>query len=124
MFTQSMTPNQMSAASAPTTGVSSFWATGASIGMMMKAISKKSRKNARKKTNRLTTIRKPQTPPGRPVSRCSTQWPPSTPANEIEKQVAPTRMKATIAVMRMVACMAWMMRSRRSLTCQAASTAR
>ena len=31
MFTQSMTPNQMSAASAPTTGVSSFWATGASI---------------------------------------------------------------------------------------------
>ena len=103
MFTQSMTPNQMRAASAPTTGASSFCATGASIGMMMKAISKKSRKKARKKTNRLTTIRKPQTPPGRFDIRCSTHWLPSTPWKVIEKQVAPTRMKATIAVMRIVA---------------------
>jgi hypothetical protein len=34
-------------------------ATGARSGMMMKAISKKSRKNARKKTKTLTKIRKP-----------------------------------------------------------------
>jgi hypothetical protein len=37
----------------------SLSATGASSGMMMKAISKKSRKNARKKMKMLTTIRKP-----------------------------------------------------------------
>ena len=42
MFTQSMTPNQISAASAPTTGVRIFCAIGAIIGRMMKAISKKS----------------------------------------------------------------------------------
>ena len=86
---------------------------------MMKAISKKSRKKARKKTNRLTTIRKPQTPPGRFDIRCSTQRLPSTPWKVIEKQVAPTRMKATIAVMRIVAWKACTISSRRSLTCQA-----
>jgi len=37
---------------------------------MMKAISKKSRKNARKKMKRLMKSRKPQTPPGREVRRC------------------------------------------------------
>ena len=37
--------------------------TGASIGTTINAISKKSRKNARKKMNRLTTIRKPIQPP-------------------------------------------------------------
>ena len=72
-FTHSMTPNQMSAASSPTTGVSSVFAIGPSSGTMMNTISKKSRKNAMKNTNRLTTIRKPQTPPGRSVSRCSSQ---------------------------------------------------
>ena len=87
--------------------------------MMMKAISKKSRKNARKKTNRLTTIRKPQTPPGRFDIRCSTHRLPSTPWKVIEKQVAPTRMKATMAVMRIVAWKACTIRSRSSLTCQA-----
>ena len=118
-LTQIMTPNQISAASWPTTGSRIFCATGASIGMMMKAISKKSRKKARKNTNRLTTTRKPQTPPGRFDIRCSTQRLPSTPWKVIEKQVAPTRMKATMAVMRIVIWKAWTMRSRRSLTCQA-----
>ena len=56
-----------------------------------------------KNTNRLTKIRKPQAPPGRPVSRCSSQRPPSTPWNTIEKQVEPIRMKITIAVSRIVA---------------------
>src|SRR6202034_2397987 len=49
MLTHSMTPNQISAASGPTTGGRIFCAIGAIIGRMMKAISKKSRKNARKK---------------------------------------------------------------------------
>ncbi len=44
-------------------------ATGPSIGRMMKAISKKSRKNARKKMKMLTTIRKPVWPPGRFVEQ-------------------------------------------------------
>ena len=118
-FTHSMTPNQISAASAPTTGVSSFCATGASSGTMMKTISKKSRKKARKNTNRLTTIRKPQTPPGRPVIRCSTHGSPSTPWKMIEKQVEPIRMKITIAVMRMVAWKACTISSRSSRNCQA-----
>ena len=50
-----------------------------SSGTMMKASSKKSRKNARKKISMLTTIRKPSWPPGRLVSRCSTQRSPLTP---------------------------------------------
>ena len=102
MLTHRITPNHMSAAFSPTTGASTFCATGASIGTMMKAISKKSRKNARKNTNRLTTSRKPQAPPGSEVSMCSTQAPPSTPWNTMEKQVEPIRMKATIAVRRAV----------------------
>src|SRR5580704_7217863 len=118
-LTHSMTPNQIKAASWPTTGSRIFCATGASIGTMMKAISKKSRKKARKKTNRLTTTRKPQTPPGRFDIMCSTHRLPSTPWKVIEKQVAPTRMNATIAVMRIVAWKAWMISSRSSLNCQA-----
>src|SRR5258708_26113011 len=87
--------------------------------MMMKAISKKSRKKARKNTNRFTTIRKPQTPPGRFDIRCSTHLLPSTPWKVIEKQVAPTRMKATMAVMRMVAWKACTIRSCSDLSSQA-----
>ncbi|MNW01772.1 hypothetical protein D3C71_1974570 [compost metagenome] len=60
------TPNQMRS-------MPSLSAAGASSGTMMKASSKKSRKNARKKTSRLTAIRKPVSPPGIAVSRCSTQ---------------------------------------------------
>ena len=51
---------------------------------------------------RLMKIRKPQTPPGSAISRCSIQTPPSTPRNTIEKQVEPIRMNTTMAVMRMV----------------------
>ncbi len=69
---QSSTPNH-------TRSMSSLAATGASSGTTMKAISKKSRKNARKKMNTLTKIRKPVWPPGRCDSRCSIQWEPSTP---------------------------------------------
>src|SRR3712207_8011584 len=72
MFTQSSTPNQ-------TRSIPSFAATGASSGTTMKAISKKSRKKARKKTKTLTKIRKPTCPPGRLVSMCSIQRPPSMP---------------------------------------------
>jgi hypothetical protein len=69
---------------------------------MMKAISKKSRKNARKKMNRLMKIRKPQTPPGNEVSMCSSHTPPETPRNTTEKQVDPIKMKTTMVVMRIV----------------------
>ena len=72
------------------------------IGRMMKAISKKSRKNATKKMKMLMKIRKPQTPPGSEVRRCSSQTPPETPRNTTEKQVEPIRMKMTMQVMRMV----------------------
>src|SRR5215471_7381587 len=87
MLTQSMTPNQISAASGPTTGARIFCAVGAIIGRMMKAISKKSRKNARKKMKMLMKIRKPQTPPGSEVRWCSSQTPPETPRHTTEKQV-------------------------------------
>ena len=52
--------------------------------------------------NRLMKIRKPQTPPGSDVSRCSSQTPPETPRNTTEKQVEPIRMNTTMVVMRMV----------------------
>ena len=52
MFTPSSTPNQIRS-------MPSLSATGASSGTMMKASSKKSRKNASRKTRMLTTIRKP-----------------------------------------------------------------
>ena len=52
MFTQSITPNQIRS-------IPILAATGARNGTMMKAISKKSRKNARKNTKMFTAIRKP-----------------------------------------------------------------
>ncbi len=52
MLTQISTPNQIRS-------MPSAKATGASIGMTMKAISKKSRKKARTKMKMLTKIRKP-----------------------------------------------------------------
>ncbi|MNL69866.1 hypothetical protein D3C87_1947800 [compost metagenome] len=57
MLTQSRTPNQIRS-------MPSDWATGARSGRTMKAISKKSRKNARKKMKMFTKIRKPSAPPG------------------------------------------------------------
>ena len=68
-----------------------------------------------KKMKRFTAIRKPHTPPGIPVIRCSSHGPPFTPWNTVEKQVEPMRMKITIAVSRMVISKARMMRSRRSV---------
>ena len=72
MLMHKSTPNQ-------TRSMPSDCATGASSGTTMKAISKKSRKNARKKMKMLTKIRKPMGPPGRCDSRCSIQRPPSMP---------------------------------------------
>src|SRR3569832_896288 len=88
MFTPKSTPNQIR--STP-----SFSATGPISGTTMKDSSKKSRKNARKKISRFTTIRKPIWPPGSEVRRCSTQRWPSTPWNTSEKKVEPIRMKTT-----------------------------
>ena len=102
MLTHSITPNQIKAASGPTTGVSTLCAIGPISGRMMKAISKKSRKKAKKKMKRLMKIRKPHTPPGKdsayPPATCCRR----TPRNTTEKQVDPIRMKTTIAVIRMV----------------------
>ena len=88
MFTASSTPNQ-------TRSMPSFSATGASIGITMNDSSKKSRKNASRNTSTLTTMRKPVCPPGRPVSRCSTHFVPSTPWNARLNTVEPIRMKMT-----------------------------
>ena len=105
MLTQSITPNQTNAALAAacglpfmessSTGESSLTATGASMGTTMNAISKKSKKKARKKINKFTTIKNPTQPPGRLEKRFSTQRPPSTPWKTTEKQVEPIRMKTT-----------------------------
>ena len=88
MFTPSSTPNQIRS-------MPSLSATGASSGTMMNASSKKSRKNASRKTRMFTTTRKPIAPPGRPVSRCSTQKSPFTARNVRLNTVEPTRMKMT-----------------------------
>src|SRR4029434_3000162 len=72
MLTPSSTPNQMRS-------MPSFSATGPISGMTMNDSSKKSRKKARTKIRMLTTIRNPSCPPGRLVSRCSTQTWPLTP---------------------------------------------
>ena len=95
MFTHRSTPNQIRS-------IPSLAATGASSGTMMNAISKKSRKNARKNTNTFTKIRNPTLPPGRPERRCSIHRSPSTPRNVSVKMVEPIRMKITMAVMRIV----------------------
>ena len=114
MLTQSSTPNQ-------TRSMPSLTATGASSGMMMKAISKKSRKNARKNTKTFTKIRKPIAPPGRPVSRCSIQRAPSIPWNTRLKQVEPIRMNTTIDVRRMVEAIACSTSGQVRRRCSAAS---
>ena len=71
----------------------------------MKAISKKSRKNARKNTNTLTKIRKPVCPPGSWLSSPCSHSPPFTPWNTRLKVLEPTRMKITMAVIRKVVSM-------------------
>ena len=99
MTTHSSTPNQ-------TRSMFSLAATGARMGTRMKAISKKSRKNASTKMNVATNSRKPICPPGSAVSRCSTQCPPSMPWKTRVNTVEPIRMNITIAVMRIVDCAA------------------
>ena len=64
-----MTPNH-------TRSIPSNEAAGASSGMMMKAISKKSRKKPSTKIAKLATSRRPIFPPGRLVSRFSIQMSP------------------------------------------------
>ena len=100
MFTASSTPNH-------TRSMPIFSATGPTSGTMMKASSKKSRKKASRNTRMFTTIRKPSCPPGRPVSRCSTQTGPSAPWNARLNTVAPTRMNSTKHDSFMVESMAW-----------------
>ena len=55
----------------------------------------------------LTTIRKPSWPPGRLVSRCSTQLGPSTPWNDRLNTVEPIRMKSTKHDSFIVVSIAW-----------------
>src|SRR5437762_1554117 len=88
MLTPSSTPNQIRS-------MPSLSATGPSSGTMMNASSKKSRKNASRKVSTLTTMRNPICPPGRLVSRCSTQRSPLTPRKVRLNTVEPTRMKTT-----------------------------
>ncbi len=92
MLTQISTPNQIRS-------MPRAEATGASIGMTMKAISKKSRKKARTKMKMLTKIRKPTGPPGMPESMCSIQREPSMPWKTRLKQVEPIRIITTMEVM-------------------------
>jgi len=85
MLAQISTPNQ-------TRSMPSLSATGVSSGMMMKAISKKSRKNATTKMNALAKMRNPSCPPGSEVSRCSIHSLPPTPWNTRLNTRAPIRM--------------------------------
>ena len=72
MLTPRITPNQIRS-------MPSRSAAGPSSGITMKAISKKSRKNASKNTKTLTKIRNPICPPGSETSSSSTHLWPSTP---------------------------------------------
>ena len=85
MLAQTSTPNQIRS-------MPSLLAAGASSGMMMKAISKKSRKNAITKMKALTKIRNPSWPPGSVVSKSSIQTLPPTPWNTRLNTRAPIRM--------------------------------
>ena len=71
-----ITPNQIMAWSGVMPGTKPgkiFSATGASKGITMKAISKKSMKQPKMNTRMFTTTRKPQAPPGILSNKCSTQ---------------------------------------------------
>ena len=72
MLTPRITPNQIRSMPRRSAGE-------ARSGMTMKAISKKSRKKARKNTKILTKARKPICPPGSDTNISSTQRCPSTP---------------------------------------------
>src|SRR3569833_88984 len=93
MLTASITPNQIGS-------MPSLVALGPTSGTTMKAISKKSRKKDSTNTSRLTATRKPSTPPGSWLNKCSTQTSPSSPRNTSVKMVEPMRMKMTKVVSR------------------------
>ena len=93
-----MTPNQIMAISGVMPGTSPgriFSATGANSGSTMNAISKKSMNMPRMNTRMLTTIRKPQPPPGILVNRCSIQMWPSAELKVKLNTVEPIRMNST-----------------------------
>ena len=105
MLTQSMTPNQISAASGPTTGARNFCAIGAIIGRMINAIFEEVEEERHEEDEEVDEDQKALADPAVPgseVRRCSSQTPPETPRNTTEKQVEPIRMKVTMQVMRMV----------------------
>ena len=70
-------------------------ATGANMGMMMKAISKKSMNMPSKNTNKFTKIKKPIWPPGSLSNKCSTQMWPSAALKVKLKTVEPIKMNIT-----------------------------
>ena len=68
----------------------------------------------------MTASRKPTWPPGRCDSMCSIQRAPSTPWKTREKTREPIRMNTTMAVRRMVLCMASQIRALSKRLCMAA----
>ena len=93
-----ITPNQIMAWSGVMPGTKPgkiFSATGASNGITMNAISKKSMKQPKVKTKRFTTIKKPQAPPGIESNRCSTQMWPSAALKVKLNTVEPIKMNNT-----------------------------
>src|SRR5699024_7435860 len=88
MLTANSTPNQIK--SIPIAS-----ATGLSKGTIINASSKKSRKKAKKKVNKLTTAKKPKSPPGRSINKLSTQRSPLIPRKLRLKIVEPTKMNTT-----------------------------
>ena len=88
MFIAKMMPNQIRS-------IPIFSATGASIGITMKAISKKSMNIPSVKTRKFTKIRKPSVPPGSFEKRCSTQMWPSAALKVKLKTVEPIKMNIT-----------------------------
>ena len=108
-----MTPNQISASRGGCPRI--FSATGASSGMTMKAISKKSMNMPSTNTSRFTTIRKPSAPPGSLSNRCSTHFWPSAALKVKENTVEPIRMNSTKQDSRVVLSSACLSRSMESL---------
>src|SRR5690625_1612189 len=101
ILTASRTPNQIR--SIPINS-----ATGPSNGTIIKANSKESRKNAKKKDSTLTTTKKPSSPPGMSINRLSTHKSPLIPLKLRLKIVEPTKMKMTKHDKRVVLAMAWL----------------
>ena len=95
MLAQISTPNQIRS-------MPSFSAAGASSGMMMKAISKKSRKNAIDENEDVDEDQEAELAARQRDQQASIHSLPPTPWNTRLNTRAPIRMKTTIAVIRMV----------------------